>query len=133
MEEKEFLREAISRVSYEDVLFRAIEDCRRARVLGDLTRYSEAVMAFYDVLSPGLREKVKPVYDEVQAEAEKKIRETNDTLQTMSDPIHRASFYSTRLAEVERESADTLFRKMIEVLDAEGMLVRRREIEVRHL
>ena len=126
----EISSETLSKICYEDILFRAIEDCRKARVYGDLARYSEAVMAMFDTLSPGLRGKVNPMYEEIQKNVEEEVKKTREELQTLTNPLDQAGYYQARVAAIERENADKLYKEMIKVLDEDGMLIKRREIEV---
>jgi hypothetical protein len=102
-------------------------------VAGDLARYSEAVMAFYDVLTPDLKKNVEPFYDEIQKDIEAKVAEVKASIQGYSNPLDQAGLYQTSLSSIERESADKLFRKMIAVLDKAGLMAKRRDIELRTL
>lgn len=126
-------KETLSRIFYEDILFKAIEDCRRARVDGDLARYSEAVMAMFDTLSPDLRKEVEPTYAKVQADAESGVKKTREELRNLTNPLDQAGYYQARIATIERENADKMYKKIIQVLDKNNMLIRRRQLEVTEL
>jgi len=124
----ETVSEVLGRIYYEDILFRAIEDCRRARVYGELARYSEAVLALFDVLSPKLREKVEPIYAQIREDAKAAIAKTEGELHTLTNPLEQAGYYQYNIAAIERENTDKLFKEIIRVLDEDGMLLKRREL-----
>ena len=127
---EEVARETTSRLNYESILMHRIEDCCRARNAGNLAAYSEAVMTFYDTLSQRLIEKVKPAYDEIQKAVEDGVKKLHEELQTLSNPIDRANYYQARIAAIERENTDKLYKKILLALDEEGMLAKQRFVKV---
>ncbi len=127
---EEILRETTSRLNYEGILMLRLNDCCHARNAGNLAAYSEAVMTFYDTLSQKLLEKVKPTYDEIQATVEDGVKKLQEELQTLSNPIDKANYYQARIAAIERENADKLYKTIVKALDDAGMLEKQRFVRV---
>lgn len=126
-------KETQGRIYYEDELFKCLDDIRKKRNAQDLQGYSEATLTLYDFLIPELRDAVKPKYEEIQKKTVDTLAEARDTLGQIQNPLDKAGYYSGVKAGLERESADALFQELIAVLDKKGFLLKRREIEVRHI
>lgn len=112
-------REEFSRteVSYNLILLNGIEDCRRARVAGNLAQYAEAVMALFDTLVPSIKKDVEPTYAELKTNVEAEVKKTREELQKLSNPLDQAGYYQSRLAGIERESTDKLYKAILKVLE----------------
>jgi len=116
---EEFAR---TQVSYNIILLNGIEDCRKSRVAGDLARYSEAVMALFDTLTPSIKKDVEPQYEQIQSDIDADVKKVREELQKLTNPLDQAGYYQARIAAIERENADKLYKTIIKVLEDHKVL-----------
>ena len=123
--------EVITRMYYEDILFKAFDDCRRAESSRVVADFSNAALAFYDALEPDLQRKLDPPYSQIQADVDEAVKKVREETQSLTNPLEQAGYYQARAAEIEWENARRLYTAVIKVLSKEKLLLKRREVEAR--
>jgi hypothetical protein len=131
-------KEVFSRVKYEDILFRAYDEVRRA----DAHReeypgwFSNSVMAFWRALNPEHQGKGKDEYDTIINDVKQKIEEINERVELLKQidaPDVEHYFRSSRIAAVELEGADRLYDLIKRILHEAGLLEKSRLITLEDL